>query len=122
MFNKVILVGRLTRDPEVRFTTQGTAVASVGIATNRKYGDKEEVYFGEVTIWGKQAENVGKYLSKGSKVLFSGRLNTRKWEDNSGKSHSKTEIIADEVKFMDTKPKQENNQIPESEEEGDIPF
>ncbi len=125
MFNKVILVGNLTRDPEIRYTPNGTAVASVGIATNRKYGDKEETFFGEVTVWGKQAETVCQYLKKGSKTLICGRLNTRKWEDSGGKTQSKTEIIAEDVKFMDSKPKQQEhqNKSPEPQvDDQDIPF
>jgi len=118
MFNKVILVGNLTRDPEVRFTPNGKAVAKFGIATNRKYGDKEETFFGEVTVWDRQAENVAEYLKKGSKALVSGRLNTNKWEDANGKTQSKTEIIAEEVKFMDSKPKKENT----PSDETDIPY
>lgn len=110
MFNKVILIGNLTRDPELRYTPQGTAVAKFGIATNRKYGEgKEETYFGDVTVWGKQAENCSKYLSKGSRVLVEGRLVTEKWERD-GKSHSKTAITAEKVQFLTFKPKEEQKE------------
>lgn len=119
MYNRVILVGNLTRDPETRFTQNGTAVANFGIATNRKYGDKEETFFGEVTAWGKLAETCGQYISKGSKVLIDGRLSTETWEKD-GKSHSKTRIVAENVRFMDSKPKSEHKD--DHLDDGEIPF
>lgn len=117
MFNRVILVGNLTRDPEVRFTSEGTAVANFGIATNRKYGENEETFFGEITVWGKQGEACGQYLKKGSKALIDGRLTTESWEKD-GEKKSKTRIVADNVRFMDNKPKQNEPTI----DEGDVPF
>ena len=114
MFNRVILVGNLTRDPEVRFTPDGTAVANFGIATNRKYGEKEETFFGEITVWGKQGEACGQYLKKGSKALIDGRLTTESWDGKDGEKKSRTRIVAENVRFMDSKPKQID--------EKDIPF
>lgn len=109
MYNKVILIGNLTRDPELRYLPQGTAVAKFGIATNRKYGEgKEEVFFGDVTVWSKQAENCSKYLSKGSRVLVEGRLVTEKWESQ-GKQQSKTALIAEKVQFLTFKQKEEGD-------------
>lgn len=121
MFNRVILVGNLTRDPETRFTPNGTAVANFGIATNRKYGDKEETFFGEVTAWGKLAETCGEYLHKGSKALIDGRLTTESWDDKeTGHKKSKTRIVAENVRFMDSKPKSDRHEEPVDDSE--IPF
>jgi single-strand DNA-binding protein len=123
MFNRVVLVGNLTRDPEVRFTPNGTAVCNFGIATNRKYGEKEEVFFGEITAWGKLGETCEKYLQKGSKALIDGRLLTETWETEDGKKKSKTRIVAENVRFMDSKPKPEQEPHEQAQvEEGEIPF
>jgi single-strand DNA-binding protein len=100
MYNKVFLLGNLTRDPELRYTLQGTAVTTFGMATNRKYGEKEEVYFGEVTVWEKKAEACSKYLNKGSQVFVEGRLHTETFTTNSGQKQTKTKITAVEVKFL----------------------
>lgn len=105
MFNKVILVGNLTRQPEIKYLPSGTSVGNFGIATNRKYGeDKQETYFGEVTVWGKMAEICSQYLEKGSKVLIEGRLTTEKYESQ-GEQKQKTRIIAESVRFLDSKKK-----------------
>ncbi len=117
MFNKIILIGNLTNDVSKKYISNGTPVAKFGIATNRKYGEgKEETYFGDVTVWGKQAESCSKYLSKGSRVLVEGRLVTEKWEHD-GKTHSKTAITAERVQFLTFKPKEEGEG---SSEHGDI--
>lgn len=130
MYNKIILIGNLTRDPELRYLPQGTAVAKFGIATNRKYGEgKEEVYFGDITVWGKQAESCSKYLNKGSRVLVEGRLVTEKWEYQ-GKQQSKTAITAERVQFLTFKPKEEQkeqgdevqSEVPPEEISGLEPF
>lgn len=124
MFNKVILIGNLTRDPELRYTPQGTPVAKLGIATNRKYGEgKEEIYFGEVTVWGKQAENCDKYLNKGSRILIEGRLVTERWEYQ-GKQQSKTAIVAESVKFLSFKDKEQKqeDEVPPEEHSNLKPF
>ena len=102
MYNKVILVGNLTRDPELRFISTGTQVASFGIATNRKFGESQETFFGDVTAWGKLAETCDKYLKKGSKILLEGRLKTENWEHD-GRKQSKTRIIAEQIRFLDSK-------------------
>lgn len=106
MFNHVVLVGYLTRDVEMRYTPNGIAVANFGIATNRRYGDREETFFGEIIAWNKTAEICSEYIRKGSKVLISGRLLTEQWEYE-GKKKSKTRIVAEQVKFLDSK-KEEN--------------
>ena len=103
-YNKVILMGNLTRDPEVRFTPQGTPVANFSVAVNRKYkqGDelKEEVGFFDVVVFGKQAENCGQYLAKGRSVLVEGRLQQRRWETDDGQKRSKVEVVAQSVQFL----------------------
>lgn len=103
-FNRVILLGNLTRDPELRYIPSGTPVASFGLAINRTYttqaGDKkEEVCFVNIIIWGKQAENCNQYLSKGSLVLVEGRLTYRTWEQE-GQKRSTLEVRADRVQFL----------------------
>ena len=117
MFNTVILVGNLTRDPEMRYLPTGTPVLKFGIATNRKYGEKKETFFGEVNVWGKMAEVCEKYLHKGSKVLIDGRLSTESWESD-GKKKSKTVITAKEVKFLDSRQSdRDTDEIPEEQTE-----
>lgn len=104
--NKVLLIGNLTRDPEVRYTPKGTAVCDIGLAVNRKWRDEagkpqEEVTFIDVTIWGKTAENVGQYLKKGSSTCIEGRLQTESWEDKqTGQKRSKLKVVADAVQFI----------------------
>lgn len=103
-YNKVILLGRLTRDPELRYTPGGTAVASFGLAVNDriKQGDewKEEPCFVDIVTFGRQAENCSEYLSKGSSVLIDGRLKYNKWENQEGQTRTKLEVIANNVQFM----------------------
>ena len=94
-FNKVILLGNLTRDPEVRYTPNGIAVANFAIAVNRKYKQgeetKEEVSYIDIVVFGKQAENCGQYLNKGDAALIEGRLQQRRWDDKeTGQKRSKT--------------------------------
>lgn len=106
-FNQVTVVGNLTRDPEVRQLDSGTSVAEIGIAVNsrQKRGEEwvDEVDYFDVTVWGRQAENVGEYLHKGSKVLISGRLKQDRWENEASEKRSKVKIIAREVQFLDSK-------------------
>ena len=103
--NVVILAGRLTRDPELRYTPGGMAVATLGFAvTNRfKQGEewKEEPCFVDVTVFGRQAETSSEYLSKGSPALIEGRLNYRKWEKD-GQTRSKLDVVASRVQFLGT--------------------
>ena len=103
MYNKIILIGNLTKDPELRYTPQGTPVASFRIAVNYKYKQsdevKQETMFIDNVIFGKQAESCSKYLNKGSSVLVEGRLQERRWESN-GQQKSKFEVVAQSVKFL----------------------
>jgi len=103
--NKVLLIGNLTRPPELRYTPSGTAVADVRLAVNRNYttqgGEKrDEVCFLTVVVWGKQAESCGEYLDKGSQIFVEGRLQTRDWEGKDGQKRTATEVVAERVQFM----------------------
>jgi len=103
--NKVLLIGNLTRDPELRYVPSGTAVATFTIAVNRVYTSqagekKEEVAFIKIVVWGRRAEVCGEYLSKGSPVFIEGRLQSRSWEGQDGQKRSTTEVIADNVQFL----------------------
>jgi len=103
--NKVLLIGNLTRAPELRYTPSGTAVADLRMAVNRNYttqsGEKrEETFFVNVVVWGKQAESSGEYLDKGSSVFVEGRLQTRDWEGKDGQKRSVTEVVAERVQFL----------------------
>jgi len=106
-FNKVILMGNLTKDPEIRYTPSGTAVTTLALAVNRRYkqGDemKDEVCFIDVVVFGKQAENSGQYLSKGHGVIIDGRLSQRRWEGKDGQKHNKHEVVAESVHFLPKK-------------------
>ncbi|MDD5042848.1 MAG: single-stranded DNA-binding protein [Candidatus Omnitrophica bacterium] len=104
-YNKVLLMGNLTKDPELRYTPQGTAVANLRMAVNRKYRSKdqelkEEVCFITAVVWNKQAETCNQYLRKGSGVFVEGRLQSRSWEDNAGAKRSVIEVRAERVQFM----------------------
>jgi single-strand DNA-binding protein len=112
MFNKVILIGNLTRDPELRYTPQGTAVATFRLAVNSNYksgGDgKKETLFIDVVVFGKQAEPCSQYLSKGRPALVEGRLQEGRWEKD-GQQHSKMEVIAQTVRFLGQKGSQDDS-------------
>ena len=107
--NKVILIGNLGRDPEVRYMPNGGAVANVAIATSESWKDRETGESQERTEWHRVvffrrlAEIVGEYLKKGSKVYVEGRLRTRKWQDNQGQDRYSTEIVADEMQMLDSR-------------------
>jgi single-strand DNA-binding protein len=103
--NKVLLIGNLTRPPELRYTPSGTAVADLRLAVNRNYSTqtgerREETCFLTVVVWGKQAESCGEYLDKGSQVFVEGRLQTRDWEGKDGQKRTATEVVAERVQFM----------------------
>ena len=103
-FNKVLLMGNLTRDPELRYTSGGTAVASFGLAVNRKFKQgeewKEDVCFVDITVWAKQGENCAQYLHKGSLAFIEGRLNYQTWEAEGGQKRTKLEVVANNVQFL----------------------
>lgn len=121
MFNRIILIGNLTRDPEIRYTPSGVAVATVPIAVNSRYrqGDemREETLFIDAVVFGKQAETCTQYLNKGRMVLVEGRLRERRWEYE-GQKKSKVEVIASNIRFLSRKESvesQETEQIPPEE-------
>lgn len=106
--NLVQLIGNLTKDPEVRYTGNGTPVASFSIATNRNWKNQEgnieeSVEFHSIVAWGKLGEICGQYLKKGTKVYVQGSLNTRSWQDDAGVTKYKTEVRADEMIILDSK-------------------
>ena len=109
-FNKVLLLGNLTRDPEVRYTPKGSAVADLGVAVNRQYtldsGEKrEEVTFVDVTFWGRTAEVAGEYLKKGRPVFIEGRLQLDTWDDKqSGQKRSKLKVIGETMQMLGSRP------------------
>ena len=113
-FNKVILMGNLTRDPELRYTPKGTAIAKIGIAVNRVWttetGEKkEEVTFVDVDVFGRTAENVGQYMRKGSPMLIEGRLRLDQWDDKqTGQKRSKLGVVAETVQFLGSPRGSEN--------------
>ena len=105
-FNKVILMGNLTRDPELRYTQSGSAIANIGIATNRKWKDqngeqKEEVTYIDVTAFGKTAEVIGQYFQKGRAIHLEGRLKFDQWDDkNTGEKRNKLGVVLERFEFM----------------------
>lgn len=123
-FNKVILVGNLTRDPEVKHTTNGTAVAEIGMAISRTWFDKranekkEETTFVDVTLWGRQAEVAGEYLTKGRPVLIEGRLSLDTWDDReTGKKRSKLKVIGEQMQLLGSRGDGQRNQASQQEPE-----
>lgn len=135
-FNKVILIGNVTRDPQVKTISGGTSVAELGLAVNRQWFDKstnqkkEEVTFVDVTMWGRTAEVAGEYLRKGSQVLIEGRLQLDAWDDkSSGQKRSKLRVVGETMTMLggksDTRqhePAQQAPSEPDQADTGDIPF
>ena len=141
MLNKIIIMGRLTRDPELRRTGSGTAVTSFSLACDRDFksqsGDKETDFI-EVVAWKNTAEFVSKYFTKGRMAVVEGRLQIRDWTDKAGNKRTTAEVVADNVYFADSKRSESNgNQkenfnalsgrvsddfVPISEEDGELPF
>jgi len=107
-FNKVIIAGNLTRDPELRYTPKGTAVARITLAVNRTYSGedgqrKEEVSFVDVDVWGRQAEVIAQYMKKGRPLLVEGRLKQDTWEDkNTKQKQSKLKVVLESFSFIDS--------------------
>jgi single-strand DNA-binding protein len=131
VFNKVILIGNLTKDPELRYTPSGTPVTTLRLAVTSKYKQsdefKEETLFIDVVVFGRQAETCSQYLSKGRPVLAEGRLQERRWESSEGQQRSKMEIVAQNVRFLGRKEEgggsQQGHSGPAPEENTDVePF
>ena len=126
--NKVFLIGRLTRDPELRYTGNNTAVASFALAVQRNFANQQgerEADFFNITVWRKQAENVKNYLSQGSQVAIEGRIQTRSYDGNDGQKRYVTEVVADNVEFLGSKnssPNSNNMSAPASYNAGPTPY
>jgi len=127
-YNKVILIGNLTKDPDLRYTTAGMSVVNFSLAINRKYTSdgekKEEVDFFDIEAWDKLAELISEYLKKGSPVLIDGRLKQDRWEDN-GKQRSRVKVVAQGIQFLPggkEKEKSEGKGGEHAEGSGDVPF
>lgn len=119
MINRVILVGRLTKDPEYRQTPSGVSVATFTLAVNRSFTNSQgerEADFINVVVFRKQAENVNKYLSKGSLAGVDGRIQSRNYENNEGRRVFVTEVVADSVQFMDSKGSNQQNSQPQQQQ------
>ena len=104
-YNRVLLMGNLTRNPEIRYTPSGTAVADLGLAINENFKNKagetvEQTCFVDVVVWGRQAETSAEYLHKGSSVFVEGRLQLDQWENQQGEKRSKLRVRADRVQFL----------------------
>jgi len=128
MYQKLIIIGNLGRDPEMRYTPDGKAVTSFSVATSRKYNDKEETAWFRVSVWGKQAESCNQYLTKGSKVLVEGRLrpdsNTgapQVFQKKDGSWGSSYEVFADTVRFLSARG-ESNPEASDTVDDDDIPF
>jgi single-strand DNA-binding protein len=140
-FNKVILIGNLTKDPELRYSPKGTAIAKIGLAVNRTWTNeagekKEDVTFVDVDVFGRTAENVGQYCRKGKPILIEGRLKLDQWEDKqTGQKRSRLGVVAETVQFLgsrsdseSTTPQQSSvapaapKTSSETPQEDDVPF
>jgi single-strand DNA-binding protein len=121
--NKAIVIGNLGKDPELRYTQSGRPMTTFSVATNERWQDaksgepQERTEWHRVVVWGKPAEAAGKYLGKGRQVCVEGRLQTRKWQDKEGKDRVTTEIVADQVTFLDGAKKHEQEAAAPAEEE-----
>ncbi len=130
--NKIMLIGNLTRDPELRYTPAGLGIATFGIAVNTPIGKDEqgnrktETLFVDVVAFGRQAEAIAEYLKKGSLIYLEGRLRYRTWEDANGLKKSKHEIIVEKIEFLSRKENSQNNidnaNDYQPDEDEDIPF
>lgn len=132
--NKVVLIGRLTKDPELRYTPSGAAVATFTLAVNRTFANQQgekEADFIPIVVWNKQAENCANYIGKGSQVALDGRIQVRSYETQEGQRRWVTEVVAGSVQFLDSRGKKESNPVNQGDSsfgneidfsEDDIPF
>lgn len=128
MYQKLILIGNLVRDPEMRYTPDGKAVTTFSIATNRRYNEKEETTWFRISVWGKQAESSNQYLTKGSKILVEGRLrpdsntgNPQVFQKKDGSWGSSYEVYAEVIRFLSTRG-EGNPESSDTVDDDDIPF
>jgi single-strand DNA-binding protein len=136
--NKVILIGRLGADPEIRATPSGMSVGNINVATNRVYKDRngqmqDETTWHRVVLWGKTADLAKEYLQKGARVYIEGRIQNRSWDDQSGQKRYTTEIVCEQLQFLDTRAESNNEpsnitspsidvETPPDAPEDDVPF
>lgn len=128
--NKIMLIGRLVKDPELRFTTNGTATAKFTLAVNRNFkkeGQDQETDFINIVLWRNIAENSAKYLQKGSLAMVEGRLQIRSYDDKDGNRKWMTEVVANNVQFLDkvkksTESNNSNDVPPPVEDDDELPF
>jgi single-strand DNA-binding protein len=118
MLNRAILIGRLTRDPELRYTPSGTAVCNFTLAINRKF-NREETDFIDIIVWQKAAENAAQYLTKGSLCAVEGRIQVRTYETQEGHKRKAVEIVADDVRFLDSKKSAQSSPPPSQQQADD---
>ena len=131
-YNRVVLVGNLTRDPELRYTPNGAAVASFSIAVNRRYKvdneKREETSFFDIVFFGKPAEIIAEYMKKGRPLLVEGRLQQRRWETDEGQKRSKVEVVGENFQFMGGRDQDsprsgsDSDSDPPEFDDSDIPF
>lgn len=124
-FNKIIRMGHLTRNPELRFSPSGTPIASFGLGINRRWKQgeeiKEEVTFIDVVVFGKQAEHCGQYLTKGNSVVVEGRLQQRRWETEDGQKRRKHEVVGQSVTFLPKSTQPTESHPAEEQEHEEVP-
>ena len=123
MVNQVFLIGRLVRDPELRYTGTNIPVATFSIAVNRNYANaagEREADFINIVVWRKQAENVKNYVKQGSQVAIDGKIQTRTYDDQNGQKRYITEVVADNIQFLDTKAAAERRQTASSNSYNDV--
>ena len=128
MLNKICLMGRLTADPELKKTPNGTSVVSFTLAVNRTF-NREETDWVDIVAWQRTAEFICDYFSKGQMMALEGRLQTRTWQDKQGGNHKTTEVIAEQIFFAESKKEERRNtpvpqevQFEDYDEDGDLPF
>ena len=127
MLNKVVIIGRLTDDPELRYTPNGTAVCNFTLAVERNFTNQQgerETDFIDVTVWRKQAENCAEYLGKGCRAAVEGRWQQRHYKTDEGERREVNEVVANEVQFIDFREdsQQDNNQQQDEEDMPEVPF
>ena len=128
MYQRLIIIGNLGRDPEMRFTPDGNPVTTINVATSRRYKEKDETTWFRVTVWGKQAESVNQFLAKGSKVLVEGRLSPdanggpRVYQKKDGTWAGSYDVTAENVRFLSAKGETSGTSSDADETDDDIPF
>jgi len=120
-YNKAIICGNITQDPEKKVTDNGTTVTNFSVATNRKYKDEQQTEYHNIVAFGSTAEAIANYMSKGSQILIEGMLQTRNWEKD-GQKHYRTEIVANRVEFGNSSKEDKKEEVEEDLQVDDIEF